>query len=152
MVYSYAITSNVFSFFDFCGVAGAHAHERSSEGFFFFFWYPRGSSVRVRFLRARAARSTPGRPAGVPVRPPAQTGSDASYTRSRVHTPGEVATPTSTHHTSNRIATRFRIAAPRSQPRSKRARVSQPLSNRIIRRARSTNRSLTKLVSNRILL
>ena len=70
MVYSYAITSNVFSFFDFCGVAGAHAHERSSEGFFFFFWYPRGSSVRVRFLRARATRSTPGRPAGVSVRPP----------------------------------------------------------------------------------
>ena len=113
----------------------ARAREVLGRMFFFFFGtYPRGSSVRVRFLR-RGARGPldPGLNAGVSVRPPAKPGSDTFYTRSRVHTPGEIATPTSTHHISNRIATRFRIAAPRSQPTSKRPRVSTASSNRIRR-------------------
>lgn len=156
-MYSYAITSNVFSFFHSCGVAGAHACERPSEGVFFFFLVPaRQFSSSAVPARARGPLD-PGLNAGVSVRPPAQTGSDTSYTRSRVHTPGEIATPTSTHHISNRIATRFRIAshAPRHRapsPRQNGRAFRRPHQIAFDGRAHSTNRSLTTSMSNRIRL
>ena len=156
MVYSYAITSNVFSFFDFCGVAGARAHERSSEGVFFLVPARQFSSSAVP-ARARGPLvpgSTRGSPGSTPPHRPGPT---------RLM-PGHVCTPRGrARHRHRHITYQIELRRDFASPRTRRgtalpahvktgARFDGHIKNRIRQRARSTNRSLTKSVSNRILL